>query len=85
MDDTKKDYSTLGRSVNESQVQNCRPYLMQKIKQEEVKKMEMQAAAADIDPDLRNLPEEIHSIVSRYRNRFGNDLTAKQIDRLLLE
>jgi len=85
MDDTKKDYTTLGNNPDESQLQNCRPYLIQKMKQEKLKKDEIQAIAQDFEPDLSILPEEIQAIVSRARNRHGNELTSKQCDRMLLE
>lgn len=84
MDETKNDYTRLGKNPNESQLNNCRPYLIQKFKQEEIKKLEIEAAA-EKDPNLTSLPQEILNIVNKYRNRHGNELTSKQVDRMLLE
>ncbi|CAI2367170.1 unnamed protein product [Moneuplotes crassus] len=84
MDDTKNDYSRLGKSPNESQINNCRPYLIQKFRQEELKKLEMEAATQK-EPDLSVLPEDIQAIVNKFRNRQGNELSSKMVDKLLVE
>ena len=84
MDETKKDYSRLGKELDESQMHNCRPYLIQKFRQEEMRKLEMEAATQK-EPDLNTLPPEIQKVVKKYRDRYGNDLTPKQVDRLLVE
>lgn len=83
LDETKKDYSRIGK-VDESNLPNCRPYLLQKIKQEELKRKEMEAEEQR-EPDLTTLPEEIMKIVQKYRSKNGNELSPKAVDRMLVE
>jgi hypothetical protein len=84
MDDTKRDYSKLGKIVDESQLRHCRPYLIQKLKQEELRKLEIEAAM-QTEPNLSILPEEIYKIIQNYRDRYGNELSMKQVDKMLVE
>lgn len=84
LDDTKRDYSQLGKVTDESQLHHCRPYIIQKMRQEELKRLEMEIATQK-DPDLNVLPEEVRKIVKKNRDKFGNDLSPKQVDRMLLE
>lgn len=84
MDESKRDFSRLGKETDESQLNHCRPYLIQKLKQEELRKLEIEAAMQK-EPNLNILPDEIHRIVQNYRDRFGSELTPKQVDKMLIE
>lgn len=84
LDETKKDYSRLDKEADISQLQRCRPYLIQKLKQEELKKLELEAEMQK-EPNLDILPDEIKRIVKKFRDRHGKEMTAKQVDRMLVE
>jgi len=47
-------------------------------------KLEMEAARQK-DPDLTTLPEEVRVIVKKNRDKFGKELTPRQVDRMLVE
>lgn len=49
-----------------------------------MRKLEIEAASQK-EPDLNILPEDIRAVVRKYRAKHGNEMTPKQVDRMLIE
>lgn len=83
LDETKKEYSWLGKE-DISNLPQWRPYLLQKLKQEQLRKIEMDAEK-DKEPDLNVLPDEIKKIVKSYKDRSGGEILTKNFDKIMIE
>ena len=83
LDETKKEYSWLGKE-DISNLPQWRPYLLQKLKQEQLRRIEMDAEK-DKEPDLNVLPDEIKKIVKSYKDRSGGEILTKNFDKIMIE
>lgn len=83
LDETKKEYSWLGKE-DISNLPQWRPYLLQKLKQEQLRRIEMDAEK-DKEPDLNVLPDEIKKIVKSYKDRSGGEIFTKNFDKIMIE
>lgn len=83
LDETKKEYSWLGKE-DISNLPQWRPYLLQKLKQEQLRRIEMDAEK-NKEPDLNVLPDEIKKIVKSYKDRSGGEILTKNFDKIMIE
>lgn len=74
MDETKK----------ENKLPACRPYLIQKMAQNDIKQKEIEQEL-EKEPDLKKLPDSIQIIVQKFRSKYGLTLGSKHIDMMMIE
>lgn len=82
LDKSKKEFSLLGKG-DDSKLEQCRPYLIQRSRQEEKRQKDL-LIELEKEPDLSKLPEKIRKVVEKERTLHGIELTSKQVDKMLL-
>lgn len=78
MDDTRKEISKSSK-LDLANSQFSRPYMVQKLRQEEQRQKELQEEM-EKEPNLKKLPEEVRKIVESYRTKHGQELDSRQVD-----